>query len=60
LAYVDSEGFRFNNRDVKDGDRFKLAVPGVNGKRLTYKALIGAWGSAPTSGNDAANASLPN
>ncbi|HEX4055909.1 MAG TPA: IS1595 family transposase [Tepidisphaeraceae bacterium] len=40
-AYVDSEAFRFNNRKVKDGDRFMLAMQGVSGKRLTYKSLIG-------------------
>jgi transposase-like protein len=40
-AYVDSEAFRFNNRQVKDGDRFLMAVGGAAGKRLTYKALIG-------------------
>jgi transposase-like protein len=41
-AYVDSEAFRFNHRKVKDGDRFTLALGGVSGKRLTYKALIGS------------------
>jgi transposase-like protein len=40
-AYVDSEAFRFNNREVKDGTRFAIAMPGVIGKRLTYKQLIG-------------------
>jgi len=40
-AYVDSEAFRFNNREVKDGDRFLLALQGISGKRLTYKSLIG-------------------
>jgi transposase-like protein len=41
-AYVDAEAFRFNNRGVKDADRFALAMQGISGKRLTYKALIGA------------------
>lgn len=41
-AYVDSEAFRFNNREENDGARFRLASPGMVGKRLTYKALIGA------------------
>ena len=41
-AYIDSEAFRFNNRDVKDGDRFMMALPGMVGKRLTYKQLIAA------------------
>jgi transposase-like protein len=40
-AYVDSEAFRFNNRQLNDGGRFHLAAPGMIGKRLTYKALIG-------------------
>jgi len=40
-AYLDSEAFRFNNRKVKDGDRFALALDGISGKRLTYKTLIG-------------------
>jgi len=41
-AYLDSEAFRFNNRKVLDGDRFRLAMQGISGKRLTYKSLIGA------------------
>lgn len=37
--YVDEEAFRFNTRDMKDGDRFVEAVRKVDGKRLTYRAL---------------------
>jgi len=48
---VDSEAFRFNNRKVKDGDRFKIAMPGIIGKRLTYKALIGKDESEGAQGN---------
>jgi transposase-like protein len=40
-AYVDSEAFRFNNRDFNDGERFVMAMRGTSGKRLTYKSLIG-------------------
>jgi transposase-like protein len=40
-AYVDSEAFRFNNREATDGERFLQAMQGVSGKRLTYKSLIG-------------------
>jgi len=40
--YLDSEGFRFNNRDTNDCGRFNLAAPGIIGRRLTYKALTGA------------------
>jgi transposase-like protein len=40
--YVDSEAYRFNNRDTNDGGRFIGALKGIPGKRLTYKTLIGA------------------
>ncbi|MGD0464003.1 MAG: IS1595 family transposase [Tepidisphaeraceae bacterium] len=60
LAYVDSEAFRFNNREVKDGDRFVLAMKGLHGKRLTYKALIGALEGAPESGKNVAKENQPN
>lgn len=39
-SYLDSECFRFNNREFKDGERLMLAVQGVTGKRITYKQLI--------------------
>lgn len=45
--YVDEEVFRFNERQLNDGQRFHGVMPGVVGKRLTYKALIGA---KPTEG----------
>ena len=41
--------FRFNNRELKDGGRFALGAPGMIGKRLTYKALIGALEGPTTS-----------
>jgi transposase-like protein len=59
-AYLDSEAFRFNNRKVKDADRFVLAVNDYHGKRLTYKALIGASEGAPGADKGAGNAGLPN
>jgi transposase-like protein len=61
-AYLDSEAFRFNNRELKDAGRFMLAAQGYHGKRLTYKALIGALEDAPAgpNGKDAGNAGLPN
>ena len=55
-AYVDSEAFRFNNRKLHDGQRFTLAAKGLHGKRLTYKALIGASEGAPGTGSEG----LPN
>jgi transposase-like protein len=62
--YVDSEAFRFNNRKTNDGGRFALAMPGVVGKRLTYKALIGTSeleGRKPSdNGAESEENSLPN
>jgi transposase-like protein len=60
-SYVDSEAFRFNNRDVKDGDRFVMGLHGMTGKRLTYKRLTGAPEERTASGNEgASDAVLPN
>lgn len=43
FRYLDEQAFRFNERKHEDGDlgRFLLAMAGIIGKRLTYKALIG-------------------
>jgi transposase-like protein len=41
FRYLDAEGFRFNNRELTDGERFLLIAGGIEGKRLTYKQLIG-------------------
>jgi transposase-like protein len=47
FRYLDEQAFRFNNRrDMKDADRFSLAITGIVGKRLMYKDLIGA-GNVP-------------
>jgi transposase-like protein len=59
-AYVDSEAFRFNHREMNDGGRFLKAASGFHGKRLTYDALIGVSGLSPVPGNDAASAQFPN
>jgi transposase-like protein len=58
-AYIDSEAFRFNNRDTNDRGRFLLALQGVSGKRLTYKSLTGAMSleERSLSGNNGASAS---
>jgi transposase-like protein len=40
-AYVDSEAYRFNNRKTHDYGRFVSALPGISGKRLDYRTLIG-------------------
>jgi hypothetical protein len=39
-AYLDSEAFRFDNRELHDGQRFVLATKGFAGKRLMYRDLI--------------------
>jgi transposase-like protein len=39
--YVDEQVFRFNERKGTDGERFVKVLPGVVGKRITYKELTG-------------------
>ena len=39
--YIDEEAFRFNERAMDDKARFHKVVSSVNGKRLTYRELIG-------------------
>jgi transposase-like protein len=42
FRYLDEQAFRFNHRnDMKDFDRFALALSQVVGKRLTYKEVSG-------------------
>ena len=41
FRYLDEQAFRFNNRKVTDGDRFEIALFGIVGRRVTYKALTG-------------------
>jgi transposase-like protein len=41
FRYLDAETFRFNERKDNDGGRFLKAMTGIEGKRLTYKRLIG-------------------
>ncbi len=49
FRYLDAECFRFNNRKTDDGGRFMKALPGVIGKRLTYRNLIGGDSLVPIS-----------
>lgn len=42
FRYLDEQPFRFNNRKLNDAERFAHATAATGGKRLTYKALIGA------------------
>jgi transposase-like protein len=41
FRYLDEQTFRFNNRKVKDADRFLSVVKSVTGKRLTREELMG-------------------
>ena len=42
FRYLDEQAYRFNNRkEMKDFDRFKLAMSQIVGKRLTWDALTG-------------------
>jgi hypothetical protein len=45
--YVDSQAFRFNEREDDDYGRFRTVLSSVAGKRLTYKELTG-HGENPT------------
>lgn len=42
FRYIDEESFRFNNREINDGQRFAKVIAGMVDKRLTYQELIGA------------------
>jgi transposase-like protein len=46
FRYLDEQTFRFNNRKVKDADRFVETMKQIAGKRLTFEELIGR---SPTS-----------
>ena len=41
FRYLDEKCFKFNNRKMTDSDRFRIAVDGIVGKRLTYATLTG-------------------
>jgi len=59
FRYQDSECFGFNNRNVQDGNRFLRARGGVEGKRRTYKALIGENDTGPRIPDESAGVSAP-
>lgn len=46
FRYLDEQVFRFNSRDLSDGDRFLALMRGLAGKRLTYDQLISS-GTTP-------------
>jgi hypothetical protein len=39
--YLSEFDFRYSFRDLSDGERAKLAVRSGDGKRLTYRAMVG-------------------
>ena len=41
VKYVDEFGFRYNTREMKDGERFERYLREIQGKRLTYEQLSG-------------------
>jgi transposase-like protein len=45
FRYLDEQAFRFNERDGNDRNRFESLLTHAVGRRLTYKALIGALGA---------------
>lgn len=61
FRYLDAECFRFNFRILNDAERFQSVSRLLAGKRLTYKALIGALEVPPSGATIAGDAaSLPN
>jgi transposase-like protein len=58
--YVDEQVFRFNERHRNDAGRFEVVMPGVVGKRITYKQLIGAEAEGYSSGGNAGGGSKAN
>jgi transposase-like protein len=61
VRYLDSQCFRFNNRECNDAQRFALALKGMVGKRMTYKDLTGGVEFLTASpDSDAGSAGLPN
>ena len=52
FRYLDEQTFRYNNRatednPMNDGDRFKLAMSQIVGKRLTFAEVTGKVGQTP-------------
>ncbi len=45
FRYLDEQSFRYNNRkEMKDADRFNLALSQISGKRLTFAEVTGKVG----------------
>jgi hypothetical protein len=41
FRYLDEQAFRFNERGVKDADRFVRTLHQVTGRRITFNQLTG-------------------
>jgi transposase-like protein len=41
FRYLDEQAYRYNRRDLSDGERVTRLVGGIEGKRLTWKELTG-------------------
>ena len=54
FRYVDEQVYRFNNRGMNDGMRFRYAMRHIVGRRLTYKELIGKEGETGSSTGESA------
>lgn len=44
FRYLDEQAFRFNERTEKDGDRFRMTLQQVTGRRVTFDQLTGKTG----------------
>ena len=47
FRYLDEQAFRYNTRELNDGERFGIAMKQIIGRRLTYKELTGATEMQP-------------
>ena len=45
--YLDEQAFRYNKREMADGERVQKLVGGIEGKRVTWKELTGKPTPAP-------------
>ena len=48
--YLDEQAFRYNKREMADGERVQKLVGGIEGKRVTWKELTGKPTPAPKVG----------
>jgi hypothetical protein len=53
-AYVDEQSFRYNNRNLTDGERFQSVMAQIVGRRLTYAELTGKSELGPTDSTEEA------